>query len=138
MIYEGTITFIQVYDKGIDRAKKQMFVIDNAEMFFDAERILYEYADGLTAADVVAVKRSKVKEIVNKRKTEDDLIWLTELQDVFLTDEGEEKEMRYRVLVFAKTFDDAKAIMSEYIKQGYSMEIVSIKKTKFEDVLYET
>lgn len=136
MIYEGTITFIQVDDKGIDRAKKQMFVIDNAEIFFDAENRLYKYADGLTAADVVAVKRSKVKEIVNERKTEDDLIWLTELQDVFLTDEGEEKELRYRVLVFAKTFDDAKAILSEYIKQGYSMEIVSIKKTKFDDVLY--
>lgn len=134
-MYEGTITFIQVDDKGIDRNWKESYVLENAISFSDAEDKLLDYGEGLTEIDVVSIKRSKVKEIINTRKSGEEMIFAAELQDVFLNEDGTEKEIKYKVLLFAKTFDEAKAIMSEYIKQGYSMEIVGIKKTKFEDVL---
>lgn len=134
-MYEGTITFIQVDDKGINRNMKESYVLENAISFSDAEDKLLDYGDGLTAIDVASIKRSKVKEIINTRKSGEEMIFAAELQDVFLNEDGTEKEIKYKVLLFAKTFDEAKVIMSEYIKQGYSMEIVGIKKTKFEDVL---
>lgn len=135
-MYEGTITFIQVDDKGIDRNRKESYVLENAISFSDAEDKLLDYGEGLTAIDVASIKRSKVKEIINTRKSDEEMIFAAELQDVFLNEDGTEKEIKYKVLLFAKTFDEAKAIMSEHIRQGYSMEIVSIKKTKFDDVLY--
>ena len=135
-MYEGTIQYVDVNPQnGMDVTKKEQFIMEHCESFTDAEEQLYDYASGLTAVDVVAIKRSKIREVVNERKDEDDSIWLVELQTIFLTDEGEQRELKYKVLVFAKTFDNAKAFMSEYVKQGYSMDIVSIKKTKLKDVL---
>lgn len=135
MYYEGIISYTSINEKGNDVCRKEQFIMECCESFADAEEQLYNYANGLTDVDVIAIKRSKIKEVANKRQDKEDAIWLVELQTIFLTDEGEEKELKYKVLVFAKTLDNAKSFMSEYVKQGYSMDIVSIKKTKLKDVL---
>ena len=43
--------------------------------------------------------------------------------------------MKYRILLFAPTFDKAKAFVTEYLAQGYDMELVSLKLTKLTDVI---
>ena len=134
-MYEGTITFVTTDYKNNEKTVRQSLVVENAESFADAESQLYEYGSVLEAIDVVALRRSQIKEIINTRKSDKDLLWMAELQDIYLAEDGEEKQIKYKVLLFANKFDNAKSIMSEHVKQGYSMEIVSIKKTKFKDVL---
>lgn len=135
MIYEGTIQYIAIDESGNDKSTKANYIIENAELFAEVENRLYEEFDGYTDIDVVAVKRSRIKEIINTRQSEDDLIWLCEIEDVFLTEDGEEKPLRYKILGYSKDFNSAKTLFGEYLKQGYSMNIISIKKTKFEEVL---
>lgn len=136
-MYEIQITHVVLDKKGNDKTRKENLILENIDTFAQAEECGYEYSQGLslTDADVVAIKRSKLKEIVNERQSNDDLIWIAELQDVFLTDEGEEKTIKYKMALFAKTFSSAKSIMSEYIKQGYNMVLIGIKLSKFNEVL---
>ena len=71
-MYEITITFTEIDKNGNDRNKKENLILENAESFADAEQIGYDYGSGLTAIDVVSIKRSKLKEIVNERPFNDD------------------------------------------------------------------
>ena len=135
MIYETKCSFIKVDDNGNDKVVKERYIVEEAESFGDAEKQTYDFCDGETDLDVIDVKRSKIKEILNKRNSSDDAIWIAELQDVFTNDDGEEKYIVYKVAFFAKTFDSAMAYITEYMKQGYNLELVSIKKSKIADVI---
>ena len=108
MIYEVQLQYTTIDNKGNDKVVREKYLVENIETFAEAEAKGYEWCDGETDLDVIAVKRSKVKEIVNTRQSMEDLIWLAELQDTFTTDDGEEKYMKYKVILFAKTFDHAK------------------------------
>lgn len=138
MIYEVQITYITVDNKGNDKNVKNNIVVQNVTSFADAEEAGYEYGQGLNLneLDVVGVKRSKIKEILNTCQHNDDLIWQAELMDVFYDDDGNEKEIKYKTILFAQSFDSAKAFISEYMRQGYdNMSLVSLKLTKFKNVL---
>ena len=137
MIYEVQITYVTVDNRGNDKNVKENLVVQNAISFADAEEAGYEYGQGLNLneVDVVGVKRSKVKEILNTCQHDDDLIWQAELMDVFHDDEGNEKEIKYKTILFAQSFDSAKAFISEYMRQGYDMSLVSLKLTKFTTVI---
>ena len=137
MIYEVQITYVTVDNKGNDKNVKNNLVVQNAVSFADAEEAGYEYGQGLNLneVDVVGVKRSKIKEILNTCQHDDDLIWQAELMDVFHDDEGNEKEIKYKTILFAQSFDSAKAFISEYMRQGYDMSLVSLKLTKFTTVI---
>ena len=135
MIYEIQLQYTTIDNKGNDKVVREKYLVENVETFAEAEAKGYDWCDGETDLDVIAVKRSKVKEIVNTRQNTEDLIWLAELQDTFTTDDGEEKYTKYKVVLFAKTFDHAKSIMEEYIKQGFNMNLVGVKLTGFLNLL---
>lgn len=135
MIYEGTIQFVEIDKNGNDKTTKQNFILDNIELFGEAEEMLYKYGQSLTACEVIAIKRSKVKEIANRRGSEQDKVWLAEVEDVFLSDEGEEKSIKYKILLYAKNFDSAMKVMDQFLAQGYSMTLVTIKRTNIVDIL---
>ena len=138
MIYEVQITYVTVDNRGNDKNVKENLVVQNAISFADAEEAGYEYGQGLNLneVDVVGVKRSKVKEVLNTCQHDDDLIWQAELMDVFHDDEGNEKEIKYKTILFAQSFDSAKAFVTEYMRQGYDdMSLVSLKLTKFNEVI---
>ena len=133
---EATFSSVIVKDNGSERKVTEKYIIDNGLSFTDAENILLSlFGNDAKDFEILSIKKSKVMEIVNARQSDDDLIWLAEMMDVFLTDEGDEKKMKYKVLVFAKTFDSAKAIMSDYMKQGFDMSLISLKLSKFNDII---
>lgn len=134
MIFEGTITYLTIDDNGDDKAIKERYIIENAEMFSDAESMLYDLQKGRDM-DVVAIKRSAIKEIANKRNFAEEKVWIAEIADTFTDEDGEEKLIVYKIALYAKNFDGAKNFMGEYMTQGYSMDLVSLKMTKFVDVL---
>lgn len=135
MIHEVTIAFTVVGKNGEGKTVKEQYLVDNRNLFAEVEDAMYVGFDGYKDLDVIAVKRSRIKEIINTRQSEDDLIWMAELQDTFVDDDGKEKYIKYKVVLYSKTFDTAKAFISEYIKQGYNLVLVSLKLTKFEEVL---
>lgn len=134
-MYEIKISYTTIDEKGNDKQKSENLILENAESFADAEQIGYDYGSGLTALDVVAVKRSKIKEIANERTSDDEKIFLATLVDIFLEDDGTEKPIRYTIAFFSKTMVSANAYITEYTKQGYNMSITKIIESNFNDVL---
>lgn len=134
-MYELQIAYVTIDNRGNDKNVKENIVVLNATSFTEAEEMGYKYGDGLTDIDVVSIKRSKIKEVLNERGDDSDLIWQAELMDVFHDDDGNEKEIKYKTILFAQSFDSAKAFISEYMRQGYDMSLVSLKLTKFTTVI---
>jgi len=134
-MYEIQISYVTVDSKGNDRNTKENLILEHAESFADAEQIGYDYGSGLTGLDVVAIKRSKIKEIANERTSDDEKIFLATLVDVFLNEDGTEKEMKYTIAFFSKNMTSANAYINEYAKQGYNMSITKIVESKYDDVL---
>lgn len=134
-MYEGTIQFITQDKRGNDKPVKEQFILEHCESFSDAEAQLFDYGSSLTEIDVVAVKRSKLKEIANERTNEDEKIFLATLVDIFLNDDGSEKEIKYTIAFFSKNMATANVYINEYAKQGYNMTITKIVESKISDVL---
>ena len=86
--------------------------------------------------NVIAIKQSKIKDIVNSRTSEDDDIYYATLESFYMSESGEEKSSKNDVALFAKDMTDAKAKLDSYMKQGLSdMAVVKIVQTKFLDVI---
>lgn len=135
MIYEATITHIVIDDKGNDKTKKERFIIDNMETFSEVESMLFEEYGSLREFDVPTIKRSNIKEIANKRQSDEDKIYIAEIEDVFTTDTGEEKPIKYKIVFFSSEFDNALYFITEFLKQGFDMSLISLKQSNFVDVL---
>lgn len=135
MIYEATITYITRDNNGNDKQAKESFIIDNVETFAQVEELMYREFQNLTDIDVIAIKRSNINEIINKCSNADEKIWLADIVQMFVDENGVEKEMRYKFAFFSLNTDTAFQYVKEYLKQGYTdMELVGLKKTRFQDI----
>jgi hypothetical protein len=138
-MYEIQITFVEVDSKGNDRNRKQNLILEHAESFANAEEIGYDYGCGLTAIDVVSIKRSKLKEIVNEKPFGDETckIYVAQIVDHFVdVDTEETKDIKYSVALFAHDMKEAHQAIEQYMKQGLEdMDLVGIKETKYNGVL---
>jgi len=135
MIHESKIAFTRVDDNGNDKVIKERYLIAEAESFGDAEEQTYDFCEGETGLDVIDVKRSKIKEILNSRDTGDDKIFVADIADVQHNDDGDEVEIVYKVALFALNVDAAYNYIKSYLKQGYNMTLVGLKKTKYNEVI---
>ena len=135
MTFESSIKTTQIDNRGNDKVVTSKYIVENAELFSEVENKMLEDYAGLTALDVIAIKRSNVKEIANTRQYNDDVIWEATMQSVFHDDEGNEKYTKYKVLFYSKNSASANAFIEEYMKQGYDLELIGLKLTKFIDVI---
>jgi hypothetical protein len=136
-MYEGTITYTTVDNKGNDKNVKENYILEHCESFSDAEEQLFNDGDGRAAIDVVAIKRSPLKEIVNERENEEQKVFIATIIDKFYdADKDETTETKYNVALFAVDIAKAHQVVNEYMKQGLEdMELVGLKCTKIVDVL---
>ena len=136
MIYEGTIKYETVTNKGNTKVVRESYLIEDAETFNDAEYTLFQEFQDKTGIDVVSLKRSKIKEIANhgvgKLKTP---MFVATLSDVFTDESGIEKEINYDIAFFAPNIQEAHNFIIYYTEQGYCMEMKALKQVKFIDVL---
>lgn len=130
MIHEAQVQFTQD-----EKTVKENVLTEGFDLFAEVEAKLIEEYSGYEDVDVTAIKRSKIKEIANARTADDDVIFTATLVDVFLNDDGSEKEIKYDIAFFSKNMDTAHAYIKEYVSQGYNLSIKGIKETKFIEVL---
>ena len=135
MIYETQVQFTTVDAHGNDRIVKQKFIVKEAMSHGEAEDITYEECHAQTDIDVIAVKRSKIKELLNTRTSAEEKIFLADVADVMMDENGEEKELIYKMAFFALNADAAYNYIKNYLAQGYNMSLVGWKMTKFIDVI---
>lgn len=137
MIYEGTIRYETITKKGNTKVVRESYLIENVDTFSQAEIALTTYAHALNIqeVDVSLLKRSKIKEIANHGGKLKSPMFVATLIDVFTDDSGNEKEINYDIAFFAPNIQEAHNFIIYYTEQGYCMEMKSLKKAKFIDVI---
>lgn len=133
MIYEITIAYTTQTD-GKVRKVKETYLADGIETFTEAEQLAHKSGE-LKNIDVIAIKRSRLLEICNKRETKNDKIYIAQLEDTFMID-GEEKTAKYPVALYAADMDAAHATITKYVWQGYDMSLRGLKETKIIGVIH--
>lgn len=135
MIYETTAQFTTIDSNGNERVVKQRFIVKDAEMHGEAEDVTYDECHNHKDLDVIAVKRSRIKEILNERASDDDCIFMALVADIVVDENGEEKELDYKMAFFAANADAAYTYIKKWLEQGYNMTLVGLTKTKYVDVI---
>lgn len=133
MFYYGSIKVNKLTEKGEEKEVRESYVIENIDLFAEAEAKLLELYNG--ECDAFDIKRANIMEIVNK-PFEESKIFKAKLISTFVDDKGKEKETSYYVLLFARNIEEANNIMKDYVKSGMQdLEIKSISETKYLEVL---
>lgn len=135
MIHEVTIAFTVAGKNGEGKTVKEQYLVDNRNLFTEVEHAMYVCFEGYKDLDVIAVKRSRIKEVANSRTNAEEKMFIATLVDIFHDQEGNEKEIKYQLAFYSQNMSTAWAFIREYISQGYNMKIACIKETKFIDVV---
>jgi hypothetical protein len=136
-MYEVKYSYTTIDNKGNDKVVKNTIICEHAASFGDAEEIAYDFANGETDLDVIAVKRSSIKEIINRRASDNDKIFTATIVDTcYIDGKDEPVENKYILALYAIDINQAHSIVREYMKQGLNdMELVGLKCTKYLEVL---
>ena len=112
----------------------ERFIVRGVELFAETEAtMLAEYQN---ECNVIAIKQSKIKDIINSRMDGEEEIYYATLEQYYISETGDEKSTKTDVALFAKDMTDAKSKLDAYLKQGLQdMSIFKITKTKFLDVI---
>lgn len=134
MIHEVTLKRTIVDAKGCDKEIKENYLVESKVFCAEAEATMLEYWN--SECEVTSIRQSKIMEFVNKRANDEQEIYLSEVESIFVDDEGEEKSTKYVVGLFATSVEEATNMMKEYMRQGIQdMRLVSVKRTKIADLL---
>jgi hypothetical protein len=136
-MYEVKYSYTTIDNKGNDKVVKNTIICEHAASFGDAEEIAYDFANGETDLDVIAVKRSSIKEIINIRASDNDKIFTATIVDTcYIDGKDEPVENKYILALYAEDINQAHSIVREYMKQGLNdMELVGLKCTKYLEIL---
>lgn len=134
MIHEVTLKRTIVDSKGCDKEIKENYLVENKIFCAEAEATMLEYWN--SECEVTSIRQSKIMEFVNQRANDEQGIYLSEVESIFVDEDGEEKSTKYVVGLFATSVEEATNMMKEYMRQGIQdMRLVSIKRTKIADLL---
>lgn len=136
MYYEITDRVKRVKDDGTEKEVNERYITDCLTFAEAEQKGMEAYSDYSLDGDVVAVKRSNVKEIVNENEEKQHYFKAT-IVDTFIDDKTEkEKELRYYVLIRADDLSEATAKAKEYMRQGLQdMRLDGIVKTNILELL---
>ena len=111
------------------------FILDK-EFFSQAEYTVTELLDNeekngtVFDYEIQSLKCSSIKELATQYTGENTFV--VTLTDVFTDDEGNEKPLKYKVLLWAKDLSEAWERTKEISEQGYDMHIEGIKEVPYE------
>lgn len=135
MFYEITAEVEKTLENGLIKKVKEQYITD-CLLFTEAENKTFEYLQAFYDGeiDITAIKRSKVIEIVNE--TESEYYFRATVVQTQLDDNGNEKELKYQLLVSAPDINKATVLMQNHLQQGLDdMRLDALVKTKIIDII---
>lgn len=81
--------------------------------------------------EIVSLRQSTIKEIDEQSMDDSLSSFMATLKDVFHEDDGTERYMKYKVLLWASNLTEANARVLELSHQGYDMLIEGIKQVDY-------
>ena len=140
MLIEAKSKVARIIDGKI-RKKAETFIMD-AELFTTVEyRVMtilsQEQSEGtVDSFEIQSLRISPIKEVCTQYQGNSTFI--ASLKDVFIAEDGTEKPLRYKVLLWANTLSEANTHTQELAAQGYDMHIEGIKEVDYEYLTEET
>ena len=135
MFYEVSNKITVIDKRGNDRQVVEKILVENINLFSEAELKAIEWYNNEN--EVIAIKQlPKLMELVNRRESEDQAIYIATIESIFIDDDDSEKTTRYIVGIFALSLENATKIALDYMRSGMTdLSLVSIKKTKIVEVI---
>jgi hypothetical protein len=133
MYFEVQMSITTTDDRGKIKEVQENYMVDGCEFFAQAEQAIMQHYNG--DCDVLAIKKSKVREFINDRKSEEEDIYVTTITMTYEMN-GKTTKMKYKVALYATSIQEATQRTQHYMAQGLDdMVCEEMKKTDFIDVL---
>ena len=139
MLIEVKVKVARIID-GKTRKRTETYVIDK-EFFSQAEYAVTELLNGDTTVEnfqIQNLKLSQIKEIDDQSINNSIPSFIVTLIDIFLQDDGTEKKLKYKVLLWSDNLTAANHRANELSHQGYDMQIEGIKQVDYEYLIEQT
>lgn len=114
---------------GDKKRKRLETYILNKEFFSEAEYAVTAYLADVEEHEIQSLRLSPIKEIANQY--EGQYSYVATLKDIFHDDEGNEKYLRYKVLLWADDLTSATHNVRQLQREGYDMQVESIKEVDY-------
>ena len=133
MLVETKVKSEMIVDNKV-RKVTETFILDTT-FFSTAEYSVTEMlekekeAGTLKDYEIQSLRISPIKEIANQYHGEHS--YLATLKDIWTDDDGTEKHLKYKVLLWANDLQEAIANTHEMAKEGYEMLVESLKEVDY-------
>ena len=134
MLIEVKVKVARVID-GKTRKRTETYLLDK-EVYAEAElavmtHLSQEQQQGLvTSSEILSLKQSPVKEVCTQFQGQ--YSFMATLIDTFVQEDGTEKALKYKVLLWADTLTQANTNVQRLARQGYSMQVEGLKQVNYE------
>lgn len=133
MLIEVKAKVSWIIDSKIKR-KQETYILDK-EVFAEAEYAVmnilntHQTEGTVDSFEITGLKQSVVKEIITGYTG--DYSFIATLRDTVHQDDGSEKQIKYKVLLWANNIAEAMNHAREIVQQGYDMQIDSLKEVNY-------
>jgi hypothetical protein len=84
-------------------------------------------------ADIISCKQSNIKEVATQ--FDGDKSYVATLKDTWIDEVGDEKTMRYKVLLYAADLTECNQRVQQLSREGYDMKVESLTEVEMEYLL---
>ena len=143
MLIEVKVKVARIID-GKTRKRTETYVVNNCELYSNAEYrvmsiLIHEQEEGTVESfEIQSLKLSQIKEIDDQSIDNSIPSFIATLIDIFHQDDGTEKKLRYKVLLWADNLTAANRRANELSHQGYDMQIEGIKQVDYEYLIEQS
>ena len=134
MLIEVKVKVARIID-GKTRKRTETYLADK-ELFAEAEYkvteiLAQEQSEALVEGfEIQSLKISQIKEVATQFNGE--FVYIATLKDIWLADDGTEKTLKYKILLYANDTADATRNVLQLARQGYDMQVEGIKQVDYE------
>lgn len=135
MLIEVKVKVARVID-GKTKKRTETFLVQDCDLFSNAEyrvmsNLVHEQEEGtIENFEIQSLKISQIKEVADQFTGE--YSFIATLKDIFHDEEGNEKTLKYKVLLWADNLTQANQNVHQLARQGYDMQIEGIKQVECE------
>lgn len=124
------------------RRRTETFIVPDCELFVNAEHqvmshLTEEQESGLIeCSEILSLRQSLIKEVCTQwledYTSSGAPAFIATLKETYHMDDGTEKALKYKVLLWASSHAQALQRVQELARQGYDMQIEGIKQVDYE------
>lgn len=135
MLVEVKAKVARIIDGKI-RKRVETFLVPDCDVFSSAEYIVLnalvnEQEEGtVDSSEILSLRQSPIREVCDQFQGES--AFIATLKDIFHEDDGTEKVLKYKVLLWADNLTEANHNVQLLAHEGYDMQIEGIKQVDYE------